>query len=592
MSATLPAQFAALLPAKMGTSPSSANGLPPQFAALAPSIAASGPAANPSRGSYPLQIGPWATPLMLPQWAERTLAGAGQGMTTIARHVGNLMGGIDGTGDAALRQDAKLDAPLLHTTAGSVGNFLGETAALAPVGGGADAALGKAGTMGLAGADSLLARGVAQGVSQGFLAANPGHRITGTIAGGVTGAALPVLQGALGKVVRGISRTPAAQSLLDEGVSLTPGQLNPRGVFNRMEQAAEALPVVGDLAQNARENAMRQYTRAMVNRSMAPGAELPPEVTDFNDMVSHAAKSFDGAYDPAKGIPVGPKIMNVGADTPLSKALQDVVNKPRIGMSAADRASWGQQLQDQLREVVAQAKRDGGMQSDHLLAFRSTLRDAVRNEADTTNTSRATRAILKEAEGKVTQALESQLTPQAAQALRDTDAQYGKFAILRNAARSVKDAPNGPTPFQLSNAIAQNTPANMYARGEGANRDLAKAAREVFQSNVPKTGFSGVGRVLLPVAAGAGLTGLAMAEPNAAKQSVGPLAALAALGALAYSPGGRAAFAGDTPLQRVLAAGLDRAGSAMSPSLENLLGLYGRSAMMGAVSPRLQGPGQ
>ena len=589
MSAPLPPQFAALLPSTAGAAPPpGAGALPPEYAALLPQKLPHG--ANPAAGSYPLQVGPWKTPITLPGWAERTLAGAGQGMTTIARHVGNLLGGIDGTSNAALARDAKLDAPLLKTPAGMVGNFLGETAALAPVGGGAEAALGK---LGILGADaSPIVRGVAQAIPQGFLAASPGHRIAGTITGAISGAALPALQGFGGKLVRGIARTPAAQDLLDEGVSLTPGQMNPRGIFNRMEQSAEALPVVGDLAQNARENAMGQYTRAMVQRSMAPGATLPPETTDFNDMIEHAARSFDAAYDPAKGIPVGPKIMNEGADVQLSKALENVANKPRIGLAAGDRASLGQQAADQLAETVKRAKADGGMLSDHLLALRSAFREAARGEDGLTNASRATRGFWKDAANKITDALESQITPEAAGALRDADEQYAKFAVMRDVARSVKDAPNGPTPFQISNAIAHNTPPNMYARGEGLNRDLAKAAREVFQSNVPRTGFSGVGRVLLPVAAGAGLTGLALSEPNAAKQSALPIAALAGLGALAYSPYGRAAFAGDTPLQKLLAAGVDRGAQAISPTLADMLGLYGRSALMAKVAPQLQGPPQ
>lgn len=570
--------------------------LPPEFAALLPkTAAAAGAAPNPSVGSLPLQIGPWNTGVEMPQWLSRTLAGTGQGMTTIARHAGNLMGGVLGTTDADLKQDAQLDKPLLQTGAGRAGQFIGETAALAPVGLGAEGVLGKLGAMGVRAAASPIASGAVQGAAQGFLGADPGKRLAGTLTGGITGGVLPAAGGAVSKLARGLTRTPAAQTLLDEGVRLTPGQLNPTGVFNRMEQAAESLPVVGDLAQNAREDAMHQYTRAMVERSMAPGAKLPPTAKDFNAMVEEAAKSFGTAYDAGKGFPVGPKIMtNKAANTPLSDAIDSVGTRARPGMTGPQQAAEIQHMQELLQQTIKDAKQSGGMLSDHLLEYRSTLRELARGEDTTTKLGKATAGLYKDAAGKVSDALRSQLPGHAMQAVDAADAQYGKFAIIRDAAKSVKDAPNGPTPFQVSTAIAKNTPPNLYARGGGANRDLAKAAREVFQSNVPRTGFTGVGRVLLPLAgmAGAGAAGAALVNPKergeATEGSLGTLGTLAALGAMAYSPAGRDAFAGNTGMQQALAGALDRGGAALSPIAKHLLGLYARSALEAHVVPRLQ----
>lgn len=575
--------------------------LPPEFASLLPQTSAAvtgkplNPAAGKDFGGLPLQIGPWNTGATMPPWLSNLLAGTGQGMTTIARHAGNLAGGVLGTSNADLKRDAKLDAPLLKTGAGQAGQFLGETAALAPVGLGAEGALGKLGAMGIRAAASPVMSGMAQGAAQGFLSADPGNRVAGTLAGGLTGGVLPTVGAGIGKLARGITRTPAAQTLLDEGVRLTPGQMNPTGVFNRMEQSAEALPVVGDLAQNARENAMRQYTRAMVERSMAPGATLSPNVHDFNDMVDEAAKSFDSAYDKGKGFPVGAKVVTSTAhDVPLSTSFKGLSARARAGMTNPEQGAAVQHVQDLLSQVIKDAKQSGGMKSDDLIAFRSQLRELGRGEDTTTNAGRAKASLYKDAADKVTEALRSQLPTDAMKALDDADAQYGKFAVIRDAAKATKDAPNGPTPFQVSTAIAKNTPPNLYARGGGANRDLAKAAREVFQSNVPRTGFTGVGRVLLPLAAagGAGAAGAAMMNPHergeATGASLGTLGTLAALGALAYSPAGRDAFAGNTAVQQALAGALDRGGSALSPIARQLLGLYGRSALEAHLAPRLQ----
>lgn len=559
--------------------------LDPEFAALLKSAAKPTKSAyDPSAGGGTFQIGPFDTGLKTPQGLDRFLAGAGQGMTDLVRHAGSLVG-LES--DQALKDAKAIDAPLLNTGAGRAGQFVGQTAALAPLGMGTGAALGRTGALGARLAANPLASGAIQGATQGALLADPGQRIQGAALGGVAGAALPALGSAIGKVARGITRTPAAQTLLDAGVSLTPGQMNPTGIANRMEQAMEAIPGVGDMAQNARENAMKQYTKAMVERSMAPGAKLSGSAKDFNAMIDEAAKSFDTAYDVGKGYPVGAKIMSqTGPDVPLQQAIKGVVARARPGITGQEQAAAGRNIQDLLSQSIKDARQSGGMQSDDLIKFRSMLRELARGEDTTTNAGRAKSGLYSDAANQVTQALESQIPTAAADAIRAADAQYAKFAIVRNAAKAAKDAPGGPTPFQISNAIAQTTPPNLYAQGGGLNRDLSKAARETFQSNVPRTGLTGIGRVALPLAAAAGMGGLATAHPEHAGTGLGTLAALGALGAAAYSPAGRRAFAGNTALQQALARGLGRI--APPASVANLPSLFGQSALLSGAAPRLQ----
>jgi hypothetical protein len=503
------------------------------------------------------------------------LAGAGQGLTDVARHAGNLVG-LES--DQDLRNAKALDAPLLGTGAGRLGQFVGQTAALAPVGMGAGAALGRMGALGARLAANPIASGAIQGAGQGALMADPGERGKGALMGGALGTSVPALAAGLGKAAYGVSRTPEAQLLLDRGIDLTPGQMNPRGMANRMEQAAEGALGVGDLIQNARQNAMGQYSRAALQDAMPAGQKLAG-AGDFNELIDEAAAKFDTAYDGAKGFPVGAKIMQVqGPDIPLSKALQQVAAKPRIGLTADARSDWGQQLNDQLNEVIKTAKATGGMQSDHLIAFRSAIRDALRGENGTDNASRAARSLLQDANDKVTQALESQLPTDVAQTLRQTDQQYARFSILRNAAVAAKDAPGGPTPFQISTAIAKATPPNAYARGAGAGRDLSKAAMDTFQNNVPRTGLAGVGRLALPAAA---LGGVGLAHPAA-------LALPAGMAALTLTQTGRKLAAGNTAAQKWLQGLLGNVQGTVPANVRNLPGLYARSGLLSGAAPRLQ----
>ena len=547
---------------------------------------------DPSAGGSTLQIAPLAmlgsdrsfdTGIRTPQWLDRGLAGAGQGLTDIVRHAGDLVGL---TSDQELADAKERDAPLLDTTAGKVGNFLGTTAALLPLGLGAGAGLAKLGTLGARLAANPLAYGAFQGASQGALAADPGQRLQGAAVGGVLGTALPMLGGGISTLAKGLARTPEAQALLDKGVDLSLGQMNPSGVGSRIEQALVGTPIGGKI-QNLRNNAMGQYSRSMLEDALPPGAKLTTSSTDFNDLVDQAADHFSSAYDATHGIKVSPTIVRMtGTSEPLADALDQVVTKPRLGLTASDRASWGTQLKDQLDEMVNNASNKGGMKSQDLLGFRSAIRDAIRGEAGDTNASRATIGLLKDAEGQVTQSLESQLPPKIAQALRATDQQYGKFAIIRNAAKAAKDKPGGPSPFQISSAIAQATNPNSYARGAGFNRDLSKAAMATFQDNAPKTGLTGQGTLGLLGALG-GVLGAPALLAHPVMSGIGA-AGLGAGAGLAFTQTGRRLAAGNTAAQRALQGGLLNMQAAIPASMRRLPGLYGTSGLLGAIAPRLQ----
>lgn len=510
------------------------------------------------------------------------LAGTGRGMMDLVRHAGNLVGLQS---DQDLQNAKQLDAPLLNTRPGELGSMLGQTAATAPVAMGAGAGMGAMGNVGARLAANPISMGALQGALQGGVVADPGQRLQGAGMGAVAGAALPTLGAVGSKMVNGLSRTPAAQTLLNAGVSLTPGQMNPTGVTNRMEQALEGVAGVGDLVQNARTNSMQQYSRAMVERSMAPGATLPKSVTNFNDMIDAAGKSFDTAYDVGKGFPVGAKIMNqTGPDVPLTQALKNVTTRAQPGMTSQDQAAVGSNLQDLLQQQINDARQSGkGLQSDDLLDFRSQIRDMIRGEDGLTNASRARKQLYSKAADQVTAALNSQIPKDAAQAIQATDAQYGKFKIIQDAAAVAKD--KDVTPYQISSAIAKATPKSVYAAGGGANRDLSQAATETFQNNVPRTGLAGMGRLALPLAAAGGIAkvgGVGALHPALTAP------ALAGYAGLTLTPWGRSAAAGQTALQRAMQGGLMQLQGAVPQTAQNLAGLYGRGGLVSLMDPRVQ----
>jgi hypothetical protein len=173
---------------------------------------------------------------------EKFLAGAGQGMANIGRNVASIVG--LGDSKEELREKRRLDQALLDTGAGAAGSFVGEMAALAPLGlagratvagvQGAGKALGlskaaaRAGKLGPA-ATALnrvsmggrggkgwagLGQAAAQGGAAGYITADPEARSDGALSGAVTGAALNKTFGAIGrKIGRGATKTADAQKL-------------------------------------------------------------------------------------------------------------------------------------------------------------------------------------------------------------------------------------------------------------------------------------------------------------------------------------------------------------------------------------------
>lgn len=488
---------------------------------------------------------------------QKLRSGIGQGMTNVFRHGGNLVGAVS---DEALADAKALDAPLMAQPSGRLGSMVGETAVTAPLMMAGGAALGATGVGARAMANPI-ARGAIEGAGQGLLMADPGEKGAGALVGGVAGAALPAAYKGIQGAMRGVQPTPDAQILMNQGVDLTPGQMNPHGALSKVEQAAQRVPVIGEAVTGARDNAKQQWQRKVIEQGLAPGAQLTSRSTDVTNLLDDAARTFDTAYDVAKGFPVKPAIMSAGADVPLDQAFTKAVSDRSVFASKSIRQSTKAWLDDQLTRLPKNPK------SDDLLKLRSIIRTQARSIGGDTLEEKAARDLFRKAEGTITQALESQLPPDVMPALKAIDGQYGNFAIVREAVAKAKLKPGGFTPFNFAQAVSEATDTGTFARGGGRMADLAKAARGSFEATEPQTGLLGVGTL--------GLSGAAIA----AEPTIGiPLAATAA--GLIGTPAGRRIAAGRVKPQ-LMAQALERQIKAQVPKNQReLAAQYARRLMV------------
>ena len=463
---------------------------------------------------------------------QKSLAGTGRGMTNVFRQAKNLIGLMS---NPDLAEANRLDQPLLNSPAGKFGNLLGEASILAPATAAGEMALGATPLAGLLG--HPIALGALEGAGQGALMSGPGNRGAGAIAGGLTGAAVPAIGSALNTAISGLSRTPEAQMLLDRGVPLTPGQMNPKGNANLIEQSADRLPVVGPMIDAARENAEQEFGRAVIHQGAAPGAKITPS-HNINDMFDQAKSSWDPVYAQVHGYPIKPTLGN----QTLSQALQVASQVP--GLSPSQQHSINAWLQNKVRALPVNPMSEDYIGKDSL---RSAIRGQVRNLTRSVNTGQVDAPLMRQAyeqaEDAVTRTLESQLPPQAVATLRGADMGYAQLKVIENAVAASKDQAAGLTPSKLSNAIYASSDKSQYARGAGGQlRDLASAGTKVFETTIPPTGV----RTPLALAAGA----LGYAHPHIAL----PIMGAAAGGGLmaAATPFGRRLAAGQTVGQQGL----------------------------------------
>ena len=469
--------------------------------------------------------------------AERAALGAVYGVGNIAQNVGNIIGLVN---DETIKKHEKIAKPLLETTAGQVGKFAGETLATAlPIGAGISAAA-RGGTVLARALSNPLARGAAEGVIGGAIAAGPDERIAGATMGGIGGAALPAAGAAYKGLRSGVRPTPAAQRLMQEGVQLTPGQMNPTGAFGQLEEVSKALPIVGPRIAASRQEAWKQSQDAIAKQVAPPGVAIKPGKT-INESVSNLSDAFDTAYSSVKGFPISKVaiLKTTGPDIPLDQAFSAALRgKTRSIVTNEEINAAGKFLKNQLS-----AFGKGNVKSDDLLEVRSAIRTARRDP----NISMGQDEILKKAEDAVTQTLESHLPQDATSGLRAIDNQYGKFKIFENAVVKAGERPEGFTPFQFSQAVKEAADRGEYARGGGRLREMSRATSDVFQTTQPPTGRQLA--TLLPVM---------MGGYGAVQNPIGGALAAAGLGGLYGTQVGRQILAGQTGLQ-LGARGVERA---------------------------------
>lgn len=382
------------------------------------------------------------------------------------------------------------------------------------------------------------------GVGSGFT----GALITGALQGGVTGALQPVDTekgqfwpqkgdqvatgagfgaagaGLVDRISAAISPkiAPEVQSLLDRGVSPTPGQVL-GGSFKRAEEGLTSVPVLGDAIKSGQRRAIDQFNTAVLDDALAPiGKALPKGMEAGRDAVSLASKMISDEYDnllPKLTATVDRQfaddLANLTGMTkmlPPEKATQfanilDNALTPRMasGASGGLPAAAGQTAPPQFTGE--------GLKEAQSRLSAAASRYMGSGDADQRMMGEGFQEAVNALRGLVQRS-----NPQYAAELKNIDTAYANFLRAQTAAARTGAKEGVFSPAQYSSAVREMDKSlrkSQFARGNALGQDLATDAERVLGSTVPD---SGTPFRLMNLAA---LGGGAMVEPTIPMAAIG-----------------------------------------------------------------------
>lgn len=417
---------------------------------------------------------------------QKFLAGAGQGMTNLARGIGQITGLVD---QQAIDEAAQRDKPLLESGAGAAGSIGGTVATTLPA-------------MLVPGANTLAGSVITGGAIGALDPVESGESRTGNMVAGAAGGGLGFGAGKVASRLLNPQTSQAAVDLLEQGITPTPGQILGGGA-KKVESAAESIPFVGQGIRNARSRAAEQFNQAAINRALEPIGASVKEIG--HEGIKQARSAVEQAYDDALAL-----LPRVDFDAQFDNALRNV-RQMATTLTAEHQGQLERIIQSRLLDKLTPAKTLSGesfkaVESDLKREAREFLKSA---DYDQRQMGSALNAIVGELRG-----LASRASPEAAEALQKADTAYARLLRVERAA-SMQGAPTGVfSPAQLGNAIRGmdgSLRKGAVARGDALMQDLSTAGREVLGDTLPNSGTAdrllntmmlGGGYMIDPVLAG------------------------------------------------------------------------------------------
>jgi hypothetical protein len=394
---------------------------------------------------------------------DKFLAGTGKGMVDTGRGVyqlgasiGHAAGMVSDEKMASIQQDVdnsrELDAPLMNTTAGKVGDVVG-TAAPALL-------LPSAGIAGSAVEGAAL--GAAQPVPTGA------SRWTNTYMGGLGGAAGAAAGKVLGGVLGGFGgagdRQAAVDLLESEGVPVSVGQATKAKLAQSVERASA---MTSDAPAEFAATQGQAFNRAVLRRI---GIDSPEVTSAAPEVLGPARKAITNVMDDVASR------TKVNYDPQLESDLSIIEQNASRQVPSSELAPIRANIGDILDNAAAN---NGVLDGNFYQRVNSNLGVLSKNPQ--------VGPVAGDIKDALTDALQRSASSDDVKALSKARQQY---RALKQMEPAIDPATGNISPSKLINSLATKTNRSqaLYGKGDQSLMDLARAGKQVIPENLGNSG--------------------------------------------------------------------------------------------------------
>ena len=345
------------------------------------------------------------------------------------------------------------------------------------------------------------------GAGQGFVAgsgyAKEGERLKrggiGAAISGPLGVAIPAAVGGVQRMIAPKSNVSnAANMLIKEGVSLTPGQ-RLGGTVQMIEDAATSfLPPI----RGAQARGIEDFNRVVINKALAPiGEKLSDKVPVGREAVAEMLEKASNAYK--KLLPN----LRFNMDTQFRSQLNEVIDNAQF-LSDATLKKFNKIVE---KNLVSKLDNKMGMSGESFKTAESTLGKLATTLSKSTDEDavQLTGAV-KQLQTLMRESLERTNPSQAAQ-LKNANKTYRMISIVEDASAKAPGKFNGVfNPSQFDRAVkgakTMGKPKRQYVKGQATMQELSDPAVQRLSPTIPESGTAP--RTLTALLAGGGVSAI------------------------------------------------------------------------------------
>jgi hypothetical protein len=267
------------------------------------------------------------------------------------------------------------------------------------------------------------------------------------------------------------------QLLKEEGVAPTVGQAL-GGRAGAVEEKLQSLPVVGDMIANARGNANKQFSKAVINRSLSPIGKKLPEGIEGREAVAFAEQALKQNYDDVLSRIGAVKVD--GSYKMKVTSLRSMVNKMRAPKEV--KAEF-----DAALDAIDSTVDKGYITSDAFKNIESNLgRRASNLQAAPDNFRNDVGGAVKQLQQELRDMLRRQAGPEA-DSLAKANKGWANFKRVQKAAGYLGAEDGNFSPAQFQGAVKaadRSKDKAAFARGDALLQDLGDAGKSVLSGKV------------------------------------------------------------------------------------------------------------